>query len=137
MLPHRSIVARMNDFFADVKKSVEDIERRAQRDKERAFQKLYEEFDADIEVRRQKQEAIEKRQVTLRKEWIAQMALKENNIPMDDWMDYRLNLDFRGKFRKKVHIYKILGKSKLKNKLRIIQQLFLDYSRDKKRKSIF
>lgn len=92
----------MNDFFADVKKSVEDIERRAQRDKERAFQKLYEEFDADIEVRRQKQEAIEKRQVTLRKAWLAQMALKENNIPMDDWMDYRLNLDFRGKFRKKV-----------------------------------
>ena len=92
----------MNDFLKDVDKAAKDIERRSQRDNEIALQQLSEEFDVDIEARRREQEAIARRDITLKKAWLAQTALKENNIPTDEWIDYRPDFDTRGIFRKKI-----------------------------------
>lgn len=96
----------IGELFGDVHKAVEDIEEQTKLNNQKALERLSAEFDADIETRRRKEKAIARRDITLKKAWLAQTALKENSIPMDDWIGYQSNYDIEGLFKHTVIVEK-------------------------------
>lgn len=92
----------INTFLSDVDKVTRQIEEKAARDKQVAMEKLQQEMDADAAARSHAEALINQRNETLRRAWLAQALLVENEIPTDEWIDLRPDFDTKGIFRKKI-----------------------------------
>ena len=89
-------------FLGDVDKVAQQIEKKAEQNKQFALEKLKQEMDADAAAQSHAEALINQRNETLRKAWLAQALLVENEIPTDEWIDLRPDFDTRGIFRKKI-----------------------------------
>ena len=91
----------INTFLGDVDKVAQQIEKKAEQNKQFALEKLKQKMDADAGARAHAEELMNRRNETLRKAWFAQ-ALLVNKYPMDEWIDLRPDFDTKGVFRKKI-----------------------------------
>ena len=89
-------------FLGDVDKVAQQIEKKAEQNKQFALGKLKQEMDADAAAQSHAEALINRRNETLRRAWLAQALLVENEIPTDEWIDLRPDFDTRGIFRKKI-----------------------------------
>ena len=92
----------INTFLSDVDKVAQQIEKKAEQNKQFALGKLKQEMDADAAAQSHAEALINQRNETLRKAWLAQALLVENEIPTDEWIDLRPDFDTKGIFRKKI-----------------------------------
>lgn len=89
-------------FLGDVDKVAQQIEKKAEQNKQFALEKLKQEMDADAAAQSHAEALINQRNETLRKAWLAQALLVENEIPTDEWIDLRPDFDTKGILRKKI-----------------------------------